>query len=58
MQIFKGDCRRKNLDLGYDEHPQAGATDDVEAFFSLLHRYLGLIFTLKEFKALARKLVR
>lgn len=50
--------RRQNVDLGYEEHPQAGTTDDVEAFFALLHRYLGLIFTLKEFKALWRKLVR
>ena len=51
-------CRRQNLDLGYEEHPRAATTDDVEAFFALLHRYLGLIFTLKEFKALWRKLVR
>lgn len=50
--------RRQNVELGYEEHPRAGTTDDVEAFFALLHRYLGLIFTLKEFKALWRKLVR
>ena len=50
--------RRQNAELGYEEHPRAGTTDDVEAFFALLHRYLGLIFTLKEFKALWRKLVR
>jgi len=41
--------RRQNSDLGYEEHPRAGSTGDVEAFFALLHRYLGLIFTLKEF---------
>jgi len=51
-------CRRENGTHGYEEHPQAGTTDDVEAFFALLHRFLGLIFTLKEFKALWRKLVR
>ena len=50
--------QRQNRDIGYEEHPRAGTTDDVEAFFALLHRYLGLIFTLKEFKALWRKLVR
>ena len=44
--------RRQNLDLGYEEHPRAGTTDDVEAFFALLHCYFGLIFTLKDFKAL------
>ena len=50
--------RRQNDTYGYEEHPRAGSTDDVEAFFALLHRFLGLIFTLKEFKALWRKLVR
>ncbi len=50
--------RRQNNEIGYEEHPRAGTTDDVEAFFALLHRYLGLIFTLKDFKALWRKLVR
>ena len=43
---------RQNLDLGYEEHPRAGTTDDVEAFFALLHCYFGLTFTLKDFKAL------
>ena len=50
--------RRENGTLGYEEHPRAGTTDDVEAFFALLHRFLGLNFTLKQFKALWRKLVR
>ena len=50
--------RRQNDEIGYEEHPRAGTTDDVEAFFALLHRYLGVIFTLKDFKALWRKLVR
>ncbi|KAK3708189.1 hypothetical protein QZH41_017930 [Actinostola sp. cb2023] len=42
--------RRQNLELGYEEHPRAGTTDDVEAIFALFHRFLGNIFTLKEFK--------
>ena len=50
--------RRQNGEIGYEEHPRAGTTDDVEAFFALLHRYWGLIFTLKDFEALWRKLVR
>ena len=50
--------RRQNDEIGYEEHLRAGTTDDVEAFFALLHRYLGVIFTLKDFKALWRKLVR
>ena len=41
--------RRQNGEIGYEEHPRAGTADDVEAFFALLHRYLGLIFTLKDF---------
>ena len=49
--------RRQNDEIGYEEHPRAGTTDDVEAFFALLHRYLGVIFTLKDFKALWRKLL-
>ena len=48
---------RQNGELGFEEHLRAGTADDVEAFFALLHHYLGLIFTLKEFKALWRKLV-
>ena len=48
---------RQNVALGFEEHSGAGTTDDVEAFFALLHYYLGLIVTLKEFKALWRKLV-
>ena len=44
--------------LGYEEHPRAGTSDDVEAIIALFHRLLGNIFTLKEFKACWRKVVR
>ena len=50
--------RRESAAHGFEEHPRAGTTDDVEAFFALLHRFLGLVFTLKDFKALWRRLVR
>ena len=44
--------------IGYEEHPRAGTSDDVECFIALLHRFLGLIFTGKELRALWRKIVR
>ena len=50
--------RRQNHYLGFEEHPRAGTSDDVEAVFALFHRFLGNIFTLKEFKACWRKVVR
>lgn len=50
--------RRESLVIGHEEHPRAGSTDDVEAFFALLHRFLGNIFTLKEFRTMWRKVVR
>ena len=50
--------RRESAAHGFEEHPRAGTTDDVEVFFALLHRFLSLVFTLKDFKALWRKLVR
>ena len=50
--------RRENADIGYEEHPRAGTSDDVEANIALFHRYLGNIFTVKEFKACWRKVVR
>lgn len=43
--------RRQNGMIGYEEHPRAGTSDDVEAIFALFHRFLGKIFTLKDFKA-------
>jgi len=53
------ECRRRaSGEIGYEEHPWAGTSDDVEAIISLFHRYLGLIFTVKEFKACWRKVVR
>lgn len=50
--------RRENRVIGYEEHPQAGTSDDVEAIIALFHCYLGLIFTVKDFKACWRKVVR
>ena len=51
--------RRREIDrIGYPEHPRAGTSDDVEAFISLLHRFLGNIFTVKDMKSLWRKVVR
>lgn len=50
--------RRQNTILGYPEHPRAATTDDVECFFSLTMRHLGDTFTVKEFRAGWRKLVR
>ena len=51
-------CRRESERIGYPEHPRAGTSDDVEAFISLLHRFLGNVFTVKEMKLLWRKIVR
>ena len=36
--------------LGYPEHPRAGVTDDLETLFAKFNRYLGPVFTLKQFK--------
>ncbi|CAH1242354.1 Hypp6614 [Branchiostoma lanceolatum] len=40
--------RKGNAAIGYEEHPRAGTTDDVEGFFAGLHRHLGNTFTLKQ----------
>lgn len=50
--------RRHNTIIGYEEHPRAGTSDDVEAIFALFHRFLGNIFTLKDFKACWRNVLR
>jgi len=50
--------RRQNNSLGFEEHPRAGSTDDVEAMIGLLHRILGNVFTLKQFKYAWRNVVR
>ena len=50
--------RRQNGEIGYEEHPRAGTTDDVEAFIAFLHRMLGVVFTLKQFKAGWKQVVR
>ena len=47
-----------SADIGYEEHPRAGTSGDVEAIIALFYRYLGNIFTVKEFKACWRKVVR
>jgi len=50
--------RRMNSMLGYPEHPRAGVTDDLETLFAMFHRYLGPVFTLKQFKEMWPKIVR
>jgi len=50
--------RRMNSVLGYPEHPRAGVTDDLETLFAMFHRYLGPVFTLKQFKEMWPKIVR
>ena len=50
--------RRLNGVLGYAEHPRAGVTDDLETLYSMFHRYLGPVFTLKQFKEFWPKIVR
>ncbi|XP_048586228.1 uncharacterized protein LOC125556792 [Nematostella vectensis] len=50
--------RRQNPAIGYEEHPRAGRTDNVKAFFALVQRFLGNIFTLKDFKFAWQKLSR
>lgn len=50
--------RRQNSELGFEEHPRAGASDDLENLFSVYHRDLGTIFTLKDFKHNWRKSCR
>ena len=42
--------RTQNLDIGYEEHPQAAETDDLESY-CITHQDLGQIFTLKMFKS-------
>jgi len=44
--------------IGYEEHPRAAETDDLEAYFCVCHRDLGSIFTLKQFKPYWPKSVR
>lgn len=50
--------RRENGLIGYLEHPRAGGTDDLENFFSIIHRLLGTIFTLKQFRDVWNQVVR
>ena len=50
--------RCESASIGYEEHPRAGTSDDVEGFIALFHRFLGAIFTVKELRALWPKIVR
>lgn len=50
--------RRMNHTIGFVEHPRASSTDDVEAFFSITRRLIGLTFTAKEFSDQWSKLVK
>ena len=50
--------RTQNLDIGYEEHPQAAETDDLESYFCITHGDLGQIFTSKMFKSYWPKSVR
>ncbi|XP_035664234.1 uncharacterized protein LOC118407808 [Branchiostoma floridae] len=43
--------RSESATIGYEEHPRASTTDDVECFFAGLHRHMGNTFTLKELHA-------
>ena len=36
--------RYQNAEIGYEEHPRTGTTDDVEAIIPFLHRMLGVVF--------------
>ena len=47
--------RVDNNIIGYEEHPRAAETDDLESYFCVCHRDLGAIFTLKQFKPYWRK---
>lgn len=51
-------CRRLKNEIGHAESPRAGGIDDLETFFSIAHRYLGLLFSLKQFKQTWPNVVR
>ena len=48
----------QNQEIGYEEHPRAAETHDLESCFCVTHRDLGQIFTLKMFKVYWPKSVR
>ena len=48
----------RSASIGYEEHPGAGTSDDVEGFIALFDRFLGAIFTVKELRALWPTLVK
>ena len=43
--------RGQNNEIGYEEHPRAGSTGDIEAIIAFFHRIAGVFFTLKQFKS-------
>ena len=47
--------RRETSRIGYEEHPRAGTSDDVEGFIAL-HHFRGAILTVKELRGLWRRL--
>ena len=49
---------RMNNIVGYPEHRRAGGTDDLENLFSILHRVLEAIFTLKQLNEFWTQVVR
>lgn len=50
--------RLENAKIGYEEHPRAAETDNLESYFCICHRDLRPIFTLKQFKSYWPKSVR
>ena len=50
--------RQENEEIGYEEHPRAWGTDDLETFFGLTHRYVRNVFTLKQFKEFWPQIIR
>ena len=50
--------RGQNNEIGYEEHPRAGSTGEIEAIIAFFHRILGVLFTLKQFKSGWRNIVR
>ena len=47
--------RRQIGDIGYEEHPRTGTTDNVEAIIAFLHRILELSLPLNSSKLVGNK---
>lgn len=50
--------RRESYEIEYPERQRASGTDDLETFFGIVHRNIGTVFTLKDFKEYWPKAVR